>query len=174
MFLVKGIVRDCICRSSHQPDECSTKPCFRWVWRKVVAKTHPAVPKMPRASSAFSQKRAPRAPGDKHIAPPRRVWALGNGLLKLEEASLSAPEMNAGLSESISDGLDRLPPEPGRARHECRLTRIHVRWYRPTATGTRTHPTKSVSRPTRTTEVCHNLATTRKLVHTLHSSGRKS
>ena len=52
----------------------------------------------------------------------------------------------------------RLPETRGcrfwRARHKCWLSGIHVWRLRPTATGTRTHPTRSVYRQTRLTELC--------------------
>ncbi len=36
--------------------------------------------------------------------------------MRLEDVGLGTPDMNAGFGESISDGLDLEPPEPGHTR----------------------------------------------------------
>ena len=68
-----------------------------------------------RASSAFPKKgRLWRQAIN--LAPPRRVRAWRDELLRLEDAGLGAPDINADLPESMSDGLDRLPAEPRLSR----------------------------------------------------------
>ena len=89
------------------------------------------------------QGRSPDRP-DKH----KNTWGLSAFTLK------GSPQV---INLALQGGLE--PPEARecrswRARHECRLLRIHVRRTRPTATGTRTHPTRSVYRLTRPIEVC--------------------
>ena len=54
-----------IWRTSHQTDEYRTKPFLGGSGLGAVAQTHPAVPKMPRAPSAFPLKSAPKVPGNK-------------------------------------------------------------------------------------------------------------
>ena len=70
---------------------------------------------MPRTLSAFPYKEASQAPGDKPI-PFKEDKSQGDSSLKLEDTGLVAPDMNAGFPESMSDGLDRLPPDPGHTR----------------------------------------------------------
>ena len=43
---------------------------------------------------------------------PERVRACGDGTLRLEEVGHSTHDMNANFPESMSGGLNRLPPEP--------------------------------------------------------------
>ena len=62
------------------------------------------------------KKRAPQALSDKPSTPPKRVKAWRDGTLKLENAGFGTPNMNAGLPEFMSNGLDRLPAEPGHIR----------------------------------------------------------
>ena len=80
--------------------------------RRTVAQTCSAAPKFfePRRHSPKKRRQAI------NLAPPRTVRAWGDGPLKLEDAGLGELNMNAGLSEFMSDGFDRLPAEPGHTR----------------------------------------------------------
>ena len=51
-----------------------------------------------------------------NLVSPRRVRAWWGGSLRLEDAGLGTPNMNTDFLESISDGLNWLPPEPGHTR----------------------------------------------------------
>ena len=64
---------------------------------------------------AFPWKGAYQAPGNKHSLS-KEGSSLRDGLLRLEDAGLGAPDMNDGFTESMSDSLDRLPPEQGHTR----------------------------------------------------------
>ena len=83
-----------ICLSAHRLDECGTKPFLCGYGRRAVAQTRPATPKMSRAPSAFPKEGVPQAPGDK----PSPSKKPGGRPLRLEDAGLGAPEMNARFS----------------------------------------------------------------------------
>ena len=87
-----------------------------WSRCRAVAQTRLASTKMPWTQSAFPQKLAPQAPQAINVTPPRRVGVWAYGPLRLEDAGLGAPDLNAGLPESMSGVLNRLLPEPGHTR----------------------------------------------------------
>ena len=91
-----------ICRTSLQPDVCSTRPCFR-----LAQVQH----KNASCSGGILLKRMRVRRQAINLDPPRRVRALGDGPLRLEDTGLGASDKNDSYLESMSDGLHRLPPE---------------------------------------------------------------
>ena len=104
-----------ICRTSHRPDECGTRPFLGGSRHLAVDQTCTAAPKMTRSRQHSPKKGCLRCQGI-NLAPSRRVRDWGDGPLTLEDAGLGVLDMNAGFPESMSNNLDRLPPEPGHTR----------------------------------------------------------
>ena len=101
-----------ICRSFHRPNECGTRSFLGGSGRRAVTRhawqLHNCL--RPRRHSPKKGRFRRQAI---NLAPPRRGRAYGDGPLSLEDVGLGAPDMNAGLPESMSDGLNWLPPEQG-------------------------------------------------------------
>ena len=74
-----------IFRTPHQTGECGTRPFLRWVQakgRSPDTQTHPEKYIRPHRHSAIKERFRRQAI---NLAPPRRVRAWGDGLLRLEE-----------------------------------------------------------------------------------------
>ena len=45
VLLLTEILQNGICRPSHQPDECGTRPFLKWVWAQGHSPDAPDIPK---------------------------------------------------------------------------------------------------------------------------------
>ena len=135
------------CRTSHWPDECGT--FLRW-WRLQKC--------LGRCQQSF--RKGASGIGQKNVAPQKwnRTW--GDNPRKLDDTVLGAPDMNAGFSESMSDSLDRRPPEPGHTQPDpCTDRHSRPKTVPPQRRSetVNTHVSVFVLRPTNRTSMAQDL-----------------